>query len=247
MWYGMKNYLPGPYMLDHLIELRKRALLVLLVFAGFCCLYFVFSDDIFNALVRPLRVVLPKNSTLIATHLTSVVLTPLSLAMDFASISTAPVALFHLWRFVLPGLYAREKRFSQALLLASFLLFCLGLAFCFYGVLPFMFRFFAASVPTHVKLLPDMRDALGFISHMLLLFGLSFQLPLLCLALVRLEWLELASLRKIRPYVIVGAFIIGMVLTPPDVFSQISLAIPLCLLYELGILLAQAMATFLKT
>ncbi|MGL6030165.1 MAG: twin-arginine translocase subunit TatC, partial [Legionella sp.] len=131
-----------------------------------------------------------------------------------------------------------ELGYIRKLILLSMSLFVLGLLFCFYFILPFMFQFFTHALPAGVRYMPDMSYVLDFITYMLLVFGLCFQVPMLCLILVRLGWLDVATLRTIRPYVIVGAFIIGMLLTPPDVLSQILMAIPLCLLYELGIILA---------
>lgn len=226
-------------MLDHLLEIRQRALIVLIMFAGFFILFFIFANELFQALVQPLVYALPMGDSLIATNITATVLTPISLAGDIAIISTTPVALFHLWRFVSPGLYQKERTHVRGIIVASLLLFCVGLAFCFYLVLPFMFQFFAKAVPAGVKMMPDMTNAMAFITRMLLLFGLCFQVPLVCLTLVRMQWVDIEALRKVRPYVIVMAFVVGMLLTPPDVLSQILLAVPLCLLYELGIILSK--------
>lgn len=226
-------------MLNHLLEIRQRALIVLGVFAGFFILFFIFASELFQTLVTPLVSALPIGDSLIATSITATVLTPVSLAGNVAMLVTTPIALFHLWRFAAPGLYHNERYRLRGVIFASMLLFCTGLIFCFYLVLPFMFQFFAKAVPLGVKMMPDMTNAMEFITRMLLLFGLCFQVPLVCLTLVRLQWIKIDVLRKIRPYVIVGAFIIGMLLTPPDVLSQVLLALPLCLLYELGILLAK--------
>lgn len=226
-------------MLNHLLEMRQRALVVLIVFAGFFTLFFIFASELFEALVKPLVSALPTGDSLIATNITATVLTPISLAGDVAMIVTTPVTLFHLWRFAAPGLYQNERYRLRGIMVASLLLFCTGLAFCFYLVLPFMFQFFTRAIPHGIKMMPDMTNAMEFITRMLLLFGLCFQVPLVCLTLVRLQWIGIEALQKMRPYVIVAAFIIGMLLTPPDVLSQILLAVPLCLLYELGILLSK--------
>lgn len=225
-------------MLSHLLELRRRTLHIILVFASLFLLFFFYANDLFHALVSPLLAALPKQDSLIATHITSPVLTPINLAADAAMLCTAPFALLQLWRFVAPGLYKQERYNLRKAIIISLLLFCFGVLFCFFLVLPFMFQFFTKAVPLGVRLMPDMAAALDFITHMLLIFGFSFQVPLLCMTLVRLEWIDLALLKKIRPYVIVAAFAIGMLLTPPDVLSQIMLAVPLCLLYELGVFLA---------
>jgi sec-independent protein translocase protein TatC len=149
-----------------------------------------------------------------------------------------PFALYHLWRFISPGLYKKEQQHIRGLAAISLALFLAGTLFCFYLILPFMFQFFISALPKDVRLMPDMAYTLEFITHMLILFGLCFQVPLICLVLVRLNITSLATLRQIRPYMIVAAFVLGMILTPPDVLSQIMLAVPLCLLYELGIILA---------
>lgn len=226
-------------MLSHLLELRKRALHIIITFFSFFLLFFFCANDLFHALISPLINALPKENSLIATQITSPVLTPIKLAGDAAMLCTAPFALLQLWCFVAPGLYRHERYNLRGALTSSLLLFCLGVLFCFYLVLPFMFQFFAKAVPLGVKFMPDMTYALDFITRMLLLFGFCFQVPLLCLTLVRLGWLDIQVLKKVRPYVIVAAFTIGMLLTPPGVLSQIMLAVPLCLLYELGIILAK--------
>lgn len=225
-------------MLKHLIEIRQRALMILSLFMAFFILCFCVSNMIFQALTSPLQHALSGKHGLIAIDITASLLTPISLAADVAMLCTAPFALFHVWRFIAPGLYRHEQRYLKQALFLSLLLFISGMAFCFYGVLPVMFTFFIKALPASVQMMPDMSNTLHFITRMLLVFGLCFQIPLISMTLVRLQWLELSVLRDIRPYVIVAAFIIGMLLTPPDVLSQIMLAVPLCLLYELGIFLA---------
>lgn len=226
-------------MLSHLLELRRRAILTLLIFTGFFCFFFLYRNTLFSVLVGPLLNALPNHQSLITTEISASVFLPLSLAANTALLSTAPMALFHFWRFIMPGLYPNELKALQGMFIASLGFFAVGLLFCFYIVLPFMFQFFVSNVPSGVTMMPDIGHCYDFITRMLLLFGLIFQLPLVCLGLVRLQCLDLASLQKARPYVIVGAFVIGMLLTPPDVLSQVLLALPLCVLYELGILLAK--------
>lgn len=225
-------------MLSHLLELRRRILYVFLFFLVLFFLFFFYANNLFHALVKPLLHALANQDSIIATQITSPVLIPIKLAADFAMLCSAPFALWQLWRFAAPGLYRKERFHLRNAIITSLFLFCLGVLFCFYLILPYMFQFFAKSVPVGVHLMPDMADTLDFITHMLLLFGLCFQVPLLCLTVVRLGWVELVLLKKIRPYIIVAAFVVGMLLTPPDVLSQIMLAVPLCLLYELGIFLA---------
>ncbi|KTD69548.1 MULTISPECIES: twin-arginine translocase subunit TatC [Legionella] len=225
-------------MLNHLIELRRRGLQTLIWFGSLFFIFFFWANDLFQALVSPLLHTLSSQEGLIATQVTSPVFTPLKLAADAAILLSAPIALFQFWRFISPGLYRREQTTLRIALIFSLLLFLAGVLFCFYLVLPFMFHFFAHALPKGVRYMPDMTYALDFITRMLMIFGLCFQVPLICFVLVRLKIIEVMTLKKIRPYVIVAAFIVGMLLTPPDVFSQIILAVPLCLLYEAGIILA---------
>ena len=226
------------FMLSHLLELRRRTLLVITVFAAFCLLFFFFAPNLFHQLVSPLLNVLPTQEPLIATQITTPLLTPIKLAADAALLCTAPFALLQIWYFASPGLYRRERNSLRWAIVGSMLLFSMGVLFCFYVVLPFMLQFFAHSVPVGVRLMPDIAYAVDFITRMLLLFGLCFQVPLLCFLLVYFHLITVESLKSIRPYIIVTAFTIGMLLTPPDVISQIMLAVPLCLLYELGIIVA---------
>ncbi len=224
-------------MLSHLLELRRRALHVMAVFVALCLLFFFFAPNLFHQLVSPLLQVLPFHDPLIATQITTPLFTPIKLAADAAILCTMPYALLQIWYFASPGLYRRERNSLRWAIFGSMLLFCAGVLFCFYVVLPFMLQFFAHAVPDGVRLMPDITYAVDFITRMLLLFGLCFQIPLLCLLLVHLHLINVVTLKIIRPYIIVAAFTIGMLLTPPDVLSQIMLAIPLCLLYELGIVL----------
>lgn len=226
-------------MLSHLIELRRRSIQIIAVFAAFFILFFCYANHLFIFAISPLIKVLPAHDTLIATQITTPLMTPIQLAFDAAMFTTCPFALLQLWRFIEPGLYKNERSHLKGIAILSLILFCLGAAFCFYIVLPFILRFFASAVPAGVRFMPDMAYAIHFITRMLLLFGLSFQVPLVCLLLVRLSLISISTLEAMRPYVIVTAFTLGMVLTPPDVLSQVLLAVPLYLLYELGIMAAK--------
>lgn len=225
-------------MLIHLLELRRRVLYTLICFGSLFLLFFFIAADLFHWLVTPLLHSLPNQDGLIATQITSSVFTPLKLAADAALLLSAPFALYQIWCFISPGLYKKEQDQARGAIIISLMLFVSGMLFCFYLVLPFMFQFFTQALPEGVRLMPDMAYTLDFITRMLLLFGFSFQVPLICLLVVRLKIIDVASLKKIRPYIIVAAFTLGMLLTPPDVLSQVMLAVPLCLLYELGIILA---------
>lgn len=230
-------------MLTYLLELRRRVLRVIIAFVGLFGLFFFFAPTLFHQLVSPLLKVLPLADPLIATQITTPLLIPIRLAADAAMLCTAPFALLQLWYFASPALYWQERHRLRWAILSSLILFCMGVLFCFYVVLPFMLQFFAQAVPVGVRLMPDITYAVDFITRMLLLFGLCFQVPLLCLFFVSIGVVNVKTLKTIRPYIIVAAFIIGMLLTPPDVLSQIILAVPLCLLYELGIVLAMFFAS----
>lgn len=225
-------------MLLHLIELRRRILRVLVVFIVLFLLFFFCAPYLFHQVVSPLLKILPLKGSLIATQITTPLFVPIQLAMDAAMFCTAPYALLQIWLFVAPGLYSGERRRLQWAMISSLILFLMGVLFCFYVVLPFMLNFFLNAVPDGVRLMPDITDAVDFITRMLLLFGFSFQIPLLCVLMVSIGLVSVSTLKIIRPYVIVIAFILGMILTPPDVFSQILMAVPLCMLYELGIVFA---------
>ncbi len=230
-------------MLTHLLEFRRRLLQVIIAFIVLFVLFFYFAPNLFHQVVSPLLKVLPVAEPLIATQITTPLLVPIRLAADMAMLCTAPYALLQLWYFASPGLYRRERHRLGWAILSSLLLFCTGVLFCFNVVLPLMLQFFASAVPLNVRLMPDITDAVDFITRMLLLFGFCFQVPLICVFLVHIGVAQVKTLKTIRPYIIVSAFIIGMLLTPPDVLSQIMLAVPLCLLYELGIILSVFVTT----
>lgn len=226
----------------YFLELRRRIVHIFIAFGLLFLLFFLQASTLFARLMHPLLKILPKNSHLIATQMTTPLVTPLALAADAALLCVAPFILFHTWRFVAPALYRHERHSLAGLILGSLGLFCVGILVCFYFILPPMLLFFVRSVPSVVHFMPDMASAVDFITRMLLIFGLCFQVPLICMMLVRLNWLQITTLQQFRAYVIIAAFTIGMLLTPPDVLSQIMLAVPLCILYELGILLAKLFA-----
>lgn len=227
------------YLLPHLLELRRRALYVLLCFiAAFGC-SFLWVNQLYELLMKPLLLTLPPGQKLISTQLTAGLVTPLTLTANSALLLSTPFALYQVWLFISPGLYHHEQQGIKGLFGLSIFLFVSGALFCFYVVLPLLFQCFVQAFPSQVHFMPDMTYALDFITRMLFLFGLAFQVPLICLLLVRLNAIKLTTLQQARSYVIVAAFIIGMLLTPPDVLSQLMLAIPLCILYEIGILIAR--------
>jgi sec-independent protein translocase protein TatC len=225
-------------MLSHFLELRRRIVHLLVIFSVFFLVLFLFSPQLFQVFMLPLFRVLPTKNALIATQITAPLVVSVTLAMDAAIVFTAPFALWHIWRFASPGLYQQERRWIGRAAIASILLFLIGILSGFYLLIPCLLTFFIRAVPGNVQLMPDMAYTVDFITRMLLISGLSFQIPLICASLVHLHLVDVAMLKRIRPYVIVFAFVLGMLFTPPDVFSQVMLAVPLCALYELGIVLS---------
>jgi sec-independent protein translocase protein TatC len=189
---------------------------------------------------------LPASQHLIATHITTPIITPLSLAMNLALFGTCPYGIWQIWRFVAPALYPIERKKLSLLLTTSLALFGLGCLFCYVFILPCMFQCMIQAVPKEVLLLPDIGSVTNFTTEMFIIFGCSFQIPLLCLLLIHMNILSIEQCRSIRPYAIVAAFIIGMILTPPDVMAQILLALPLWGLYEAGILLSYVLSKSIR-
>ncbi|CAG1001729.1 Sec-independent protein translocase protein TatC [Methylophilaceae bacterium] len=222
----------------HLIELRTRVLhsfvALLVAFVGL----FPWAADLYALLARPLLAKLPKGGQMIATDVTTPFFVPLKVALMAAFLIALPYILYQLWRFVAPGLYAHEKRLVLPLIAASTLLFFCGMMFAYFVVFPVVFGFVTASAPHGVAVMTDIDRYLSFVLGMFVAFGVTFQVPVAVVVLVRMGMVTTAKLREIRPYVIVGAFIAGAIFTPPDVVSQFMLAIPLWLLYEAGIVVA---------
>ena len=227
--------------LAHLLELRQRLVRCLLfVFVGFFPVYY-FNGPIFDFITGPMRAALP--GTMIATQVASPFLTPLKLAVYATVFATIPVLLHQAWGFVSPGLYLREKRFAVPLLVSSTALFYLGMAFAYFAVFPLVFRFFASVTPAGVEMMTDINSYLDFVLKMFFAFGIAFEIPVATVLLAKTGLTSAKSMARKRPYVIVGCFVAGMLLTPPDVISQIMLAVPAWLLFEVGILLARMVET----
>jgi len=222
-----------------LTELRKRLLKALFVFVCLFGLFFLCSGQMFHWYMLPLRHFLPAPHHMIATHITTPVVTPITMAGNVSLLFTTPYALWQLWCFTAPALYRTERRRWGWLLCGSMGLFGLGCLFCYVFILPFMFQCMIQAVPKEVLLLPDIQSVTHFITQMMILFGVSFQIPLVCFLLLHMKIISIAQCQAWRPYIIVTAFLLGMLLTPPDVMAQILLAIPLWGLYESGILLAR--------
>lgn len=220
----------------HLTELRSRLLRIILIWMLIFAGLFYFANDLYTFISEPLRALMPDGTSMIATDVASPFLTPFKLALVSALFIAMPFILHQLWSFIAPGLYKHEKRLAVPLLASSIVLFYSGMAFAYYVVFPLVFGFFTSTAPEGVAVMTDINKYLDFVLTLFMAFGLAFEIPVATILLVLAGAVDVAKLRKIRPYVVVGCFVIGMVLTPPDVISQALLAIPMWLLYEVGIL-----------
>ena len=225
--------------ISHLVELRTRLIRALLaVVIVFVCL-FPWAKDLYSLLANPLLAALPKGGQMIATDVVGVFVVPMKVAFLVAFLIALPYVLYQLWAFVAPGLYAHEKRLVLPLVIASSVLFFIGMSFAYFLVFPVIFKFMASIAPEGVAWMTDIEKYLSFALTTFVAFGVTFEVPVIVIVLVRVGLVSIEKLKEARPYVIVGAFIVGAIFTPPDVISQLMLAVPLCLLYELGIFLAR--------
>ncbi|MBE5201340.1 Sec-independent protein translocase subunit TatC [Pectobacterium quasiaquaticum] len=226
-------------LISHLIELRKRLLnSIISVLAVFIALVF-FANDIYQLVSAPLIEQLPAGASMIATDVASPFFTPIKLTMIVSVFVAAPLVLYQVWAFVAPALYKHERRLMMPLLVSSSLLFYSGMAFAYFVVFPLAFGFFAKTAPVGVLIATDINNYLDFVMALFMAFGVSFEVPV---AIVLLCWSGVVTpedLKKKRPYILVGAFVVGMLLTPPDVFSQTLLAVPMYLLFEIGVFFAR--------
>lgn len=230
---------PQETFISHLIELRDRLLkAVAAVLLVFLC-FMPWSADIYDLLARPLMQALPEGTRMIATGVVTPFFVPVKVTLMLAFVAALPVVLYQIWAFVAPGLYAHEKRFALPLIVAGTLLFFVGMAFCYFFVFGVVFKFIANFAPKSITPAPDIEQYLSFVLTMFAAFGVTFEVPVVVIVLVRFGLVSLQTLREARPYVIVGAFVVAAVVTPPDVMSQLLLAIPLCLLFELGLLVSR--------
>ncbi|KMV74239.1 Sec-independent protein translocase subunit TatC [Rosenbergiella epipactidis] len=222
-------------LISHLIELRKRLLnCIIAVFIIFLALIY-FANDIYQLIAAPLIRQMPVGASMIATDVASPFFTPIKLTIIVSVFLAVPVILYQVWAFIAPALYRHERKLVMPLLFSSTLLFYVGVAFAYFIVFPLAFGFFAKTAPQGVQIATDISNYLDFVMAIFLAFGVAFEVPI---AIVLLCWTGLTSpddLRKKRPYILVGAFVVGMLLTPPDVFSQTLLAIPMYCLFEVGV------------
>ncbi len=225
-------------LVDHLLELRTRILhSVLAVLLVFLSLIY-FANDLYSFFAAPIQALLPAGSTMIATEVTSPFFAPFKLTLILSLFIAIPYVLYQLWAFVAPGLYKNEKQFAIPLFVTSVLLFYLGIAFTYFVVFPLVFGFFTSVAPDNIAITPDINSYLGFIMKLFFAFGVAFEIPVATLLLIRAGITTRKSLAKKRPYIIVGCFVFGMLLTPPDIISQSLLAIPTWLLFELGLVMS---------
>lgn len=225
-------------LISHLIELRNRLLRVVLAWVVVFVGLFPFANKLYALLAKPMLAALPQGSHMIATEVVTPFFVPVKVAMMTAFLGALPYILYQVWAFIAPGLYAHEKKVILPLVLASMILFCGGMAFAYFMVFPVVFGFVIGVAPQGVEVMTDIDKYLDFVMTMFLAFGVTFEVPIVVVALTLMGIVEAKKFKEMRPYVIVGAFVVGAIFTPPDVISQTMLALPLWLLYEAGIFVA---------
>ena len=226
--------------ISHLVELRNRLVKASIGIAIVCAALMLWPgpSHIYDLLAAPMIASMPPGSTMIATGVISPFLVPMKVTLLLSFIVALPWVFYQAWAFIAPGLYAHEKRLVMPLVISSSLLFIAGVAFCYFFVFGRVFHFIGEFAPTSIAVMPDIENYLDFVMSMCLAFGASFEVPVVVVILVRMGVVSLEKLKSVRSYVIVGAFVISAIVTPPDVVSQLALAIPMCLLFELGLLVA---------
>lgn len=228
--------------ISHLVELRNRLMKAsAAIIVVFLCLM-PWAGQIYDLLAQPMMAALPEGSKMIATGVITPFLIPIKVTLLAAFIMALPVVLYQAWAFIAPGLYLHEKRLVAPLVISSSVLFVAGVAFCYFLVFGVVFKFINNFAPKSISVAPDIESYFSFVMTMFIAFGITFEVPIVVIVLVRMGLVTVEKLKEIRPYVIVGAFVIAAVVTPPDIMSQLLLAVPLCLLYEVGILVAPLFA-----
>ena len=224
---------------NHLLELRNRLLKVIVLFVIFSIIGIPFASDIYGFVADPLIKLLPTGSSMIATEVASPFMAPIKLVLYMALLFSMPWLFYQIWMYVSPGLYKNEKSFTGPLMFSTVVLFFSGAAFAFFVVCPIIFKFFIVMAPDSIRVMTDINQYLGFIFKLVFAFGIAFEIPVATILLVKSGIATKASLAKARPYLIILFLVIGMLLTPPDIFSQLFLAIPMWILFELGILISR--------
>lgn len=228
-------------LISHLLELRDRLLYSVIAIAVVFLGLIPFAAEVYTAVAKPLMGVLPTGATMIATEVASPFLTPIKLTLAVAIVITIPFLLYQLWAFVAPGLYKHERRLVMPLLLSSTFLFYSGMAFAYFVVFPMAFGFFVHALPPGVTMMTDIRSYMDFVFSMFFAFGIAFEVPVAVVLLARMGVINPDTLAQKRPYVILWAFVVAAVITPPDVFSQFFLAVPMILLFEVGLIVSRWM------
>lgn len=229
---------PTESFISHLIELRDRLLRMVLGFVLVFIGFVPFANAIYQLLAAPMLAELPVGAQMIATAVTTPFFVPMKVAMMAAFVVSLPHTLYQLWAFIAPGLYPNEKKLMLPAIVFATGLFLLGMAFAYFAVFPVVFGFIVSSTPAGVAVMTDISEYLDFVMTLFLAFGLAFEVPIAVVLVARFGWVTIAQLREWRGYVIVGAFVLGAIFTPPDIISQFMLAVPLWLLYEVGIVIA---------
>jgi len=230
---------PTESFISHLIELRNRLLRMVLGFVVVFIGFVPFANRIYQLLAAPMLAKLPAGAQMIATAVTTPFFVPMKVAMMAAFLVALPHTLYQAWAFIAPGLYPNEKKLMLPVVLSACVLFLLGMAFAYFAVLPVVFGFIVGSAPVGVAVMTDISEYLDFVITLLMAFGLAFEVPIAVVLAAKFGWVTISQLREWRGYVIVGAFVLGAIFTPPDIISQFMLAIPLWLLYEVGIVIAR--------
>jgi sec-independent protein translocase protein TatC len=226
---------------SHLVELRDRLIrsLIAIGIAFAALAIYPGPPGLYDLLAQPLVAHLPNGTRLIATNVISPILVPLKITLMAAFLVALPIVLYQVWAFVAPGLYSHEKKFVLPLVVSSTILFFIGVAFCYFIVIPGMSRFIQAFAPAAITAAPDIEQYFGFVLTLFLVFGIAFEVPIAVIVLARIGVVTIEQLKKWRGYFIVASFIVAAVVTPPDVISQLALAVPMCILYEIGIIAAR--------
>ena len=224
---------------SHLLELRTRLIRVLICLGILSVAGIPFASQIYAFVASPLLDILPVGSSMIATQVTSPFMAPLKLVLFTALLITMPYLFYEIWMFMSPGLYKNEKSFVAPLMISTILLFSAGVAFAYLVVLPIIFKFFIGVAPESIQVMTDINQYLSFVIKLIFAFGIAFEIPVATFLLIRTGIAKKESLIKARPYLIILFFVIGMLLTPPDIFSQLFLALPMWILFELGLLISK--------
>ena len=224
---------------SHLLELRSRLIRILICFGFLALIGIPFSSDIYTFAASPLLEILPSGSSMIATQVTSPLMAPLKLVFFSALLITMPYLFYEMWMFMSPGLYKKEKAFIAPLMLSTIFLFLSGVAFAYFIVCPIIFKFFIGVAPESISVMTDINQYMNFVIKLIFAFGIAFEIPVATFLLIKSAIVKKETLVKARPYLVIVFFVFGMLLTPPDIFSQLFLAIPMWVLFELGLLVSR--------